>query len=61
MRALGDLTWREVAVFAPMIAIVLWIGVYPNSFLKPMQPSIAKLIERVDSEMRVAKLASAAP
>jgi NADH-quinone oxidoreductase subunit M len=61
VRALGDLTWREVAVFAPMIAIVLWMGVYPNSFLKPMQPSIAKLIERVDSEMRVAKLASAAP
>jgi NADH-quinone oxidoreductase subunit M len=61
VRALRDLTWREVAVFAPMIAVVLWMGIYPNSFLKPMQPSIAKLIERVDSEMRVAKLASAAP
>jgi NADH-quinone oxidoreductase subunit M len=61
VRALGDLSWREVAVFAPMIAIVLWIGVYPISFLKPMQPSLAKLIERVDSEMRLAKLASAEP
>jgi NADH-quinone oxidoreductase subunit M len=61
VRALGDMTWREVAVFAPMIAIVLWMGIYPISFLKPMQPSIAKLIERVDSEMRFAKLASAAP
>ncbi|HXZ02677.1 MAG TPA: NADH-quinone oxidoreductase subunit M [Stellaceae bacterium] len=47
VRAMLDLSWREVAVFAPMIAVVLWMGVYPGSFLKPMQPSLAKLIERV--------------
>ncbi len=47
VRAMLDLNWREVAVFAPMIAIVLWMGVYPNSFLRPMQPSVANLIERV--------------
>jgi NADH-quinone oxidoreductase subunit M len=61
VRVLRDLTWREVAVFAPMIAIVLWMGIYPISFLKPMQPALAKVIERVDSEMRAAKLASAMP
>jgi NADH-quinone oxidoreductase subunit M len=47
VRAMLDLSWREVAVFAPMIAVVLWMGVYPNSFLKPMQPTLAKLIEHV--------------
>jgi len=61
VRVLRDLTWREVAVFAPMIAIVLWMGVYPISFLKPMQPALAKVVERVDSEMRAAKLANATP
>jgi NADH-quinone oxidoreductase subunit M len=30
-----------------MIAIVLWMGIYPSSFLRPMQPSVANLIERV--------------
>jgi len=47
VRAMLDLNWREVAIFAPMIAIVLWMGVYPSSFLGPMQPSVANLIERV--------------
>jgi NADH-quinone oxidoreductase subunit M len=47
VRAMLDLDWREVAVFAPMIAIVLWMGVYPTSFLRPIQPSVANLVERV--------------
>ncbi len=36
-----DLNWREIVIFAPMIAVVLWMGIYPDSFLKPMQPAIA--------------------
>jgi NADH-quinone oxidoreductase subunit M len=61
VRAMLDLSPREVAFFAPMIALVLWMGVYPNSFLKPMQPSIAKLIEHVQAAERshAAKLAEA--
>jgi NADH-quinone oxidoreductase subunit M len=42
-----DLHWREVLVFAPMIAVVLWMGIYPNSFLKPMQASLERVIDRV--------------
>ncbi len=52
VRAMLDLSWREVAVFAPMIAVVLWMGVYPNSFLKPMQPTLARLIEHVQLSLR---------
>jgi NADH:ubiquinone oxidoreductase subunit 4 (subunit M) len=37
-----------------MIAVVIWMGVYPNSFLKPIQPSIANLIERVQVSQRAA-------
>ncbi len=60
VRAMLDLSWREVAIFAPMIALVLWMGIYPSSFLKPMQPSLAKLIEHVQlslHENAAAKLA----
>ena len=63
VRAMLDLTPREVAIFAPMIAIVLWMGVYPDSFLKPMQPALANLIERVQAAERAhdAKFAAAKP
>jgi len=47
-----DLHWREVVVFAPMIAIVLWMGIYPSSFMRPMQPSIVNLVERVQLAVR---------
>jgi NADH-quinone oxidoreductase subunit M len=52
VRLMPDLHWREVVVFAPMIAVVLWMGVYPASFMRPMQPSIANLIERVQLAVR---------
>jgi NADH-quinone oxidoreductase subunit M len=64
VRAMLDLHWREVAIFAPMVAIVLWMGVYPGSFLRPIQPSIANLVERVQAAVRddaAAKLAEAGP
>jgi NADH-quinone oxidoreductase subunit M len=47
VRAMLDLHWREVAIFVPMIAVVFWMGIYPNSFLKPMQPAIAGVLQRV--------------
>jgi NADH-quinone oxidoreductase subunit M len=52
VRAMIDLSPREVLIFAPMIAVVLWMGVYPASFLRPMQPSLANLIERVQVSER---------
>jgi len=59
VRAMTDLNLREILVFAPMIALVLWMGIYPTSFLKPMQPSIANLIERVQVSQRAAATALA--
>ena len=52
VRAMLDLSWREVAIFAPMIAVVLWMGIYPDSFLRPMQPTLARLIERVQLSLQ---------
>ncbi len=49
VRAMLDLNWREIVVFVPMIAVVLWMGIYPNSFLKPIQPSVANLVESLQS------------
>jgi NADH-quinone oxidoreductase subunit M len=39
-----DLNAREVAVFAPLILVVLWMGLYPSPFLRVMDASVANLV-----------------
>ena len=46
LRTITDLSWREVAVFAPLVLMVFWMGIYPASFLTPMRASVQQLIER---------------
>ncbi|MES2337430.1 MAG: NADH-quinone oxidoreductase subunit M [Pseudomonadota bacterium] len=48
VRAMPDLTKREIALLAPIAAVVLWMGVYPESFLKPMRADVGLLLERLD-------------
>ncbi len=45
--AMPDLSAREWALLAPIAAAVLWMGVYPESFLAPMRADIAALDARV--------------
>ena len=40
-----DLSPREVAIFAPLIAIVFWMGIYPASFTDIFGPSVENLIK----------------
>ncbi len=53
---IGDMSRREIMVFAPLVVLVLWMGVYPSSFLDIMHVSVNNLIDRVES----AQAASAA-
>ncbi len=46
-RTLPDLTVREYAMLVPTIAMAILMGVVPGIFLKPMEPSVNRLIERV--------------
>jgi NADH-quinone oxidoreductase subunit M len=46
---LPDLTPRELAVLAPLVACIVWIGVYPQPILRRMEPAAAQLIETVRS------------
>lgn len=39
-RDLPDLDRREMMVLGPLILLVFWIGLFPNTFLKPMEPSV---------------------
>jgi len=51
VRAMPDLSIREIALLAPIAAAVLWMGVYPESFLKPMRPDVERLVERMHRVM----------
>ncbi|HEV8263678.1 MAG TPA: NADH-quinone oxidoreductase subunit M [Gemmatimonadales bacterium] len=44
---LTDLTPRELAVLVPLLACILWIGVYPKPFLTRMEPAAQHLIQQV--------------
>ncbi len=45
--AMSDLSMRELAMVVPLGLAVLWMGVYPESFLAPMRADIAALDARV--------------
>ncbi len=50
-RGLRDLTTREFWTLAPVIALILWIGVFPNPFLRRLDTSTAELMARVNSRL----------
>jgi NADH-quinone oxidoreductase subunit M len=50
--AMPDLNAREWLMLAPIAAAVLWMGVYPESFMAPMRNDIALLEARVSRAER---------
>ncbi|MAW99626.1 MAG: NADH-quinone oxidoreductase subunit M, partial [Sphingomonas sp.] len=48
VKAMPDLSMREIALLAPIAAVVLWMGVYPESFLAPMRQDVTILLQRID-------------
>jgi NADH-quinone oxidoreductase subunit M len=45
--AMPDLNGRELASLGAIAAVVLWMGVYPESFLAPMRQDVGVLVDRV--------------
>ncbi|MFP6758098.1 MAG: NADH-quinone oxidoreductase subunit M, partial [Alphaproteobacteria bacterium] len=46
LKTILDLDRREIAVFVPLLAVTMWMGIYPNSFLGVMHASVDKLLEQ---------------
>ena len=57
LRGLLDLSPREYAVFAPLIVLTIWMGIYPQSFLSFFEASVAALVERHHAALGAARLA----
>jgi len=46
-RNLPDLSAREWALMIPTVALCLFMGIAPSIFLKPMEPSVVRVLERI--------------
>jgi len=60
LMAITDLSAREKAMFAPMIVLVLWMGIYPVSFLDVMSASVDNLITDYKAAMATSEAPSVA-
>ena len=51
LKKILDVSPREIAVFAPLILIVFFMGIYPIPFLDVMHSSVENLLERYQSAL----------
>jgi len=60
LKAILDMSPREIAVFAPLVVLVVWMGVYPAPFLDVMHASVANLTTQVTAALDAGQTAIAA-
>jgi NADH-quinone oxidoreductase subunit M len=51
---LRDLNGREVAYLLPLLVMVFWIGVYPQTFLRKMDASVSAVVTRFEAKRHAA-------
>ncbi len=60
---LPDLSIREWAIVGPLAAMAIYMGVFPNVFLTPMEPAVTRIVQRVEQHeaLQAQRAALAAP
>jgi len=46
---ISDIDAREIITLLPMVILIFWIGIYPDTFLGYMHASVSHLLERVNT------------
>lgn len=54
LKGILDLEPREIAIFAPLLALVLWMGLWPQPFLDVMEVSVANLLQNYQTALSAA-------
>ncbi len=54
LKSILDMSRREMLVFAPLVVLVFWMGIYPMSFLDVMSVSVSNLIENYQGALAAA-------
>ena len=58
LASIGDVSRREILVFAPLVVMTLLLGVYPSIVTDVTGPSVEQLVEQVKSAGMAAELAA---
>jgi NADH-quinone oxidoreductase subunit M len=58
-RILPDLNLREVAMLGPVVALIVFIGVYPKPFLDRIEPSAERVVQQLEGALEPGDLARA--
>ena len=56
VRTLTDMNKRELLVFVSLLIFIVWIGIYPSTFLKVSERSTQKTIEQIFAPQKVSLL-----
>ncbi len=59
LKSILDLSPREVAIFAPLVLLTLWMGIYPSSFTQFFDASVHAMVEQHTAALSASKLAAA--
>ena len=59
LKSILDLSPREIAIFVPLVALTLWMGIYPSSFTQFFDASVHAMVEQHTAAMSPSKLAAA--
>jgi NADH-quinone oxidoreductase subunit M len=49
LKAIADMNLREIAVFAPLIVLTFWMGLYPLSFTRSIHVSVVNLVTKYET------------
>ena len=58
LRGILDLNAREVAIFAPLVLLTLWMGIYPSSFTQFFDASVHAMVDQHTAALSGPKLAA---
>ena len=58
LAAIADMSWREVAIFAPLVILTLWLGFYPKPVLDMSAASVTALLDNYQHALGAAKSAA---
>ncbi len=61
LRGILDLSPREIAIFTPLIFLVLWMGIYPSSFTQFFDATVHSMVDYHTAALAAPQLAGNTP
>jgi NADH-quinone oxidoreductase subunit M len=51
VKTMQDLSAREMMIFAPLVVLVLWMGIHPHTFMQPVAPAVDNIVGRLYTQL----------